>query len=373
MRITQIEIFAIRLPLHEPFIISYGTFPDVPTVLVKLITDNGLIGWGEGTPDAFVTGETFGGVTETLRALAPALLGRDPRDRTGAMAAIAERITGAPTSCAALDIALHDLAGRAANLPIWALLGGRARTAATISRVVSLKDPAAMAADASAHVAAGFRTIKLKLGQADNIMTDVARVAAVRQAVGPAIGMKIDVNQGWQTPGLAITAARQIAPYFPTYIEQPIAAHNLVGLAEVRQQSGLPIMADEAIGSAHDALHAISLRACDLINIKLMKSGGLLGAQAINTICETAGVACQIGTMVESAIASAAGLQFAHAMQNVQSVEMGGPLMLATDLAPLRDQYHGDQVTLPDGPGLGLQPDEQTLVHHTEAHYHLAE
>src|SRR3954452_19570905 len=127
MRITAIDIIPIRLPLYEPFIISYGTFPDVPTVLVRLTTDSGLVGWGEGTPDAVATGETFGGATETLRAIAPALLGRDPRDRSGAMRAVEARIGGAPTARAALDIALHDLAGRAANLPIWALLGGRAR------------------------------------------------------------------------------------------------------------------------------------------------------------------------------------------------------------------------------------------------------
>lgn len=373
MRIVGIAIIPIRLPLHEPFIIAYGTFPDVPTVLVKLTTDDGVVGWGEGTPDAFVTGETFGGTVETLREIAPALLGRDPRDRTGAMRAVAARITGAPTARAALDIALHDLAGRAAGLPIWALLGGRARTVAEISRVVSLKEPNAMATDAVAHVAAGFRTVKLKLGQADQIATDVARVAAVRAAIGPAIAIKIDVNQGWHTPGIAIDAARRIAPYHPAYIEQPIDAHDLDGLAEVRRQAGVPIMADEAIGSPRDALRAVQLRACDLINIKLMKAAGLLGALAINTIAETAGIGCQIGTMVESAIASTAGLHFAHALRNVQTVEMGGPLMLKVDLAPLRDHYQGDRVTLPDGPGLGLSPDEVIVKSHAVGQYYLAE
>src|SRR5690349_58566 len=153
MRIARIEIVAVRLPLVEPFVISYGTFPDVPTVLVRLETDTGLVGWGEGTPDAFVTGETFGGVAEALREIAPAVLGRDPRDRSGAMRAVEARITGAPSACAALDIALHDLAARAAGVPVWALLGGRAREAATISRVVSMKAPEAMAEDARRHVA----------------------------------------------------------------------------------------------------------------------------------------------------------------------------------------------------------------------------
>ncbi len=373
MRITAIDIIPIRLPLREPFVVSYGTFPDVPTVLVRLVTADGVVGWGEGTPDAFVTGETFGGVTETLRAVAPALLGRDPRDRSGAMRAVAARLTGAPTACAALDIALHDLAGRAAGWPIWALLGGRAREYATISRVVSLKEPDAMADDAARHVADGFRTVKLKLGRADDIDGDVARVAAVRAALGLAIAIKIDANQGWRTPAIAIAAARRIAPYRPAYIEQPIAARDLDGLAEVRRLAGVPIMADEAIHGPHDALRAVALRACDLINIKLMKSGGFLGALAIDAIAETAGIGCQVGTMVESAVASAAGLHLALALHNVEGVEMGGPLMLATDLAPLRDHYHRDRVTVPDGPGLGLAPDEGLVARYGVARYHLGE
>ena len=372
MRIARIAIVAVRLPLTEPFVISYGTFPDVPTVLVRLETDEGLVGWGEGTPDAVVTGETFGGVAETLREIAPALLGRDPRDRSGALRAVEARVTGAPTARAALDIALHDLAARAAGLPVWALLGGRAREATTISRVVSMKSPEAMAGDARRHVAAGFRTVKLKVGQADNVALDVARVAAVRAAIGSDIAIKIDVNQGWRTPGTAIRAIRQLVPYDPVYIEQPVDQRDLEGLAEVRRACGVPIMADEAIHGPHEALRAVGLRACDLINIKLMKSGGLLGALTINAIAETAGIGCQVGTMVESAVASAAGLHLALALHNVQTVEMGGPLMLATDLAPLRGYYRRDRVSIPDGPGLGIIPDQGILMQHTMGRWELA-
>jgi L-Ala-D/L-Glu epimerase len=147
-------------------------------------------------------------------------------------------------------------------------------------------------------------------------------------------------------------------------VEQPTDQRDLEGLAEVRRACGVPIMADEAIHGPHDALRAVGLRACDLINIKLMKCGGLLGALAIDAIAETAGIACQVGTMVESAVASAAGLHLALARHNVQSVEMGGPLMLATDLAPLREHYRRDRVTVPDGPGLGLAPDEAVVARH---------
>ena len=372
MRITELEIIAVRLPLREPFVISYGTFPDVPTVLVRLETDTGLVGWGEGTPDAFVTGETFGGVAETLREIAPALLGRDPRDRSGAMRAVEARIRGEPCAGAALYFAVQFLAARRGGVPVWALLGGRAREVTTISRVVSMKAPEAMAEDARRHVADGFRTVKLKVGQAEDVPLDVARVAAVRAAVGPGVAIKIDVNQGWRTPGTAIRAIRQLVAFDPAYVEQPVDQRDLEGLAEVRRVCGVPIMADEAIHGPHEALRAVGLRACDLINIKLMKCGGLLAALTLNSIAETAGIVCQVGTMVESAVASAAGLHLALALHNVQTVEMGGPLMLATDVAPLRDCYRRDQVTVPDGPGLGLAPDPMIVARYATGRWEVA-
>ena len=138
MRITGVEIVPVKLPLLEPFVVSYGTFPDLATVLVRLETDEGIIGWGEATPDPHVTGETFEGVVATLRQLAPALLGRDPLDRSAAMRLLGLRAAGVPTAKAALDIALHDLVGHVAALPVWTLLGGRARKVLSISRVRSI-------------------------------------------------------------------------------------------------------------------------------------------------------------------------------------------------------------------------------------------
>lgn len=362
MRITGIEIIPIRLPLIEPFVISYGTFPDVESALVRVETDAGIIGWGEGTPDPHVTGETFGGTVETLKLIAPALLGLDPRDRTAAMRAIEGRIGSAPTARAALDIALHDLTGKAAGLPVYRLLGGKAKERLTISRVVSLKSPEEMARDAATHIENGFATIKLKVGVYDDVRGDIRRVAAVREALGPDVKIKIDVNQGWRNAGVAIQGARGVAEHHPEYVEQPVDWRDMEGLADVRRASGVPIMADEAIHDARDALRAVQLRACDLINIKLMKCGGLLAALQLNAIAETAGYVCQVGTMVESSIASSAGLHLAIALHNVQTVEMGGPIMLAEDIGSLKRQYDRDRVSVPDGPGLGIEPDESVIA-----------
>jgi L-alanine-DL-glutamate epimerase-like enolase superfamily enzyme len=374
MTISAIDVIPIRLPLREPFVIAYATYPDVLSVLVRVRTRDGAEGWGEATPDPNVTGETWGGVAETLRRdLAPVLLGRDARNREAAMLALDARVEGAPAAKAALDIALHDLVARSLGAPLWQILGGRAREALQISRVISMGEPAAMAAAASRHVAAGFSTVKVKVGDHDSPQLDVKRVAAVRDAVGPDIAIKVDVNQGWRSPGVAIAAIRGMAPSLPLYIEQPVLWWDLEGLAEVRRQTGAAIMIDEGCHGPRDMLRAVALRACDLVNIKLMKTGGILNAIKLNAIAETAGVAAQVGTMVESSIASAAGLHAAIAMTNVRTVEMGGPLMVREDIGDVRTWYERDQVRVPDAPGLGIAVDPDRVRQYSEAWWTIAE
>lgn len=362
LRIRQVEVIPVRLPLTEPFVISYATYPDVLSVLVRVTTDDGAVGWGEATPDPNVTGETWLGTAATIEHdLAPALIGRSAIDRDAAMHALDARVEGAPAAKAAFDIALHDLVGRAWGVPVWALLGGRARPTLTISRVVSIKSPEQMAADAARHVRDGFRTVKVKVGDASNPLLDAERILAVREAIGPGIGLKVDVNQGWQVPGIAIPAIRAALPAAPDYIEQPIAAWDLEGLAEVRRQTGATIMCDEGCHGPREMARIAALRAADLVNIKLMKCGGLLGGLKVNTIAETAGIGAQVGTMVESSIASAAGLHLALSQRNIRTVEMGGPLMLREDIGTIRSGYDRDTITLPDAPGLGVEIDESAV------------
>lgn len=368
MIISSVAVIPVRLPLREPFVVAYASYPDTLSVLVRVRTSDGLAGWGEATPDPNVTGESWRGVAETLRHdLAPALIGRDARDREAAMLALDARVEGAPAAKAAIDIALHDLLTRAMNVPLWQLLGGRARASLSISRAIGMGEPGAMAETAARHVAAGFHTVKAKVGDASNPILDVRRIAAVRDAVGPDIGIKVDVNQGWRAPGVAIGAIRAMAPYLPAYIEQPVLWWDMEGLAEVRRQTGAIIMIDEGCHGPRDMLRAVALRAADLVNIKLMKTGGLLNALKLNAIAESAGIPAQIGTMVESSIASAAGLQTALALGNVKTVEMGGPLMLAEDIGDAGAWYDGDRVTVPSAPGLGIEVDTERVKHFSDA------
>jgi L-alanine-DL-glutamate epimerase-like enolase superfamily enzyme len=368
MKIASIEVIPIRLPLIEPFVIAYATYPDVLSVLVRVRTGDGAEGWGEATPDPNVTGETWASAAAMLRDdLSPALLGHDARNRETALRRLDARVEGAPSAKAALDIALHDLVARAAGVPLWVLLGGRSNAALPISRVISMAGPEAMAEAAARHAAVGFTTVKAKVGDGERPALDARRVAAVREAVGPDVAIKVDVNQRWRTSGVAIAAIRAMAASAPAYIEQPIAAWDLEGLAEVRRQTGATIMVDEGVHGPRDMQRVVALRAADLVNIKLMKTGGLVNAMKLNAIAETAGIAAQVGTMVESSIASAAGLHLATALANVRTVEMGGPNMLREDIGDLRDCYAPGRIVLGDRPGLGIDLDEAAIRRFSEA------
>ena len=368
MNVSSVEVIPVRLPLREPFVVAYATYPDTLSVLVRIRSRDGQEGWGEATPDPNVTGETWAGVAETLRGdLAPSLIGRDVRHCDSALRALDARVEGAPAAKAALDIALHDLHARSLGIPLWQLLGGRARESLSISRVISMGEPEAMANAAKRHVEAGFRTVKAKVGDGDNPALDIERLAAIRQAVGADIAIKVDANQGWRTPGVAIGVIRGMAPSRPAYIEQPVVWWDVEGLAEVRRQTGAIVMIDEGCHGPRDMLRAATLRAADLVNVKLMKTGGISSALKLNAIAEAAGIPAQIGTMVESSIASAAGLHTATALANVRSVEMGGPLMLAEDIGNAGAWYQHDTVTVPDAPGLGIDVDAERVRQFSEA------
>lgn len=380
--IASIDVLPMRLRLHEPFAVAYGTHDTADTVLVRLRTSDGIEAWGEATPDEQVTGETYQASIDALRdVLAPAVVGV-VLDVEAIVARCDHLAWSTPAARAAIDIAVHDAAAQHAGLPLWQFL--RQSILATggvpadkdhllISRVVSMLDPDAMAAAAVRHVAAGFSTVKLKVGEPVDWWLDVERVAAVRAAVGPDIGIKVDANQGWRTADLAVAAicgsigtagtagtdgtasSAGIAGSGPMWVEQPVDRRDLHALAEVRSRvAGVAIMADEAVCAEADVERVVALGAADLVNLKLMKTGGLLHAIRADRIAAAAGIGTQVGTMVESSVASAAGLALAMASANVATVEMGGPLMIADDPGDLVHCYHGERIELTDRSGLGI-------------------
>jgi len=366
--ITSLTVVPMRLRFHEPFAVTSGVRTHLETVLVRLTFSDGTVGWGEASPDEGVTGESPTACVEALDGvLAEAVMGRGVDDVDALGSSIDDAADGAgPAARAAVDIAVHDAAARRRGVPLWRFLedrivaGGGTRVGREhlqVSRVVSMDDPEAMAARAATHVRAGFSTVKLKVGDPRDWRRDVERVGAVRAAVGPDVGIKVDVNQGWRTVEVAVPAVAAMAGSRPLFVEQPVDRRDLAGLAEIRRQvPQVPIMADEAVASVGDLERIVALGAADVVNLKVMRLGGLRAAIAADAVAAAAGMRSQIGTMIESSIGSAAGLHLATALANVAFVEMGGPLMLAEDPGDLARCYRGETVTLPDGPGLGVTP-----------------
>jgi len=362
VKITGIACYAVRLPLITPFIISYGTYSHVESVLVRLTTDTGLVGWGEATPDPYVTGESWASTHAMLRHdLLPLLHDQNPLARETIHARLDEVVTGAPSAKAAIDLAVWDIAGKHAGVSVATLLGGPVRESLIWHATLSIGEPATMARAAEGAVAAGHTEIKMKVGAA-RLQDDVDRIIAVRAAVGPDIALMVDANQGWRDPATAIRAITAITPAAPIWIEQPIRADDFAGLADVRRATGIAQMADEGVYGARDALRIVTLRAADLINVKLMKTGGITEAMRLIAVCEAAGLRCMVGSMVESTIATAAGVQIALARQVVVANGLVGPVMLREDLATGLTYADGAIRMDPDAPGLGIVVNEESVA-----------
>ncbi|WP_256839450.1 mandelate racemase/muconate lactonizing enzyme family protein [Ornithinimicrobium faecis] len=359
MRVTGATIHPIHLPLRDPFVVAYARWESMPSIILELHTDTGLTGWGESVPDETVTGESHSAAVAMLRdVLLPAVLGREVADIDGAHAAMATAVGANPSVKAAIDLALHDLLGQAGGMPLHQLLGGSSERPLTYPRVISVGAPEAMAHGAEAALGEGFTEIKIKVG-AGEPREDIARVRAVCEAVGDRARVRVDVNQHWGTPAVAVPAIRQLEGLGLRWIEQPVHGLDITGLAEVRAVTSVPIMADESVHGMASLLQIIRERAADAVNLKLMKTGGLQPAAALVAVAQAAGLWVQIGSMVESSIGSAAGYHLAAARSHVTSTELTGPLLFSRDVGDLA--YEPPTVRLSQRAGLGVQIDRDAL------------
>ena len=314
VKLEKAEVFAFRFQLEKPFRIALGATTEKTEIIVALYDNYGRVGWGEASPSALILGCTPDSVLAALDLLIPAVLGEDPRRLSFLVEKMDRVLLGNAAAKAAVDLALHDLVGKIYGEPVWRLLGGSFAEPLETDFTVSIDTPEAMAEEARKLVDAGFRAIKVKVGEDPEL--DVQRVKAVREAVGENVKLWIDANQGW-TPQEAVWALARIAEFRVEFVEQPVSAWNLEGMRWVRERSPVPVMADESVHSPQDALLAIKLGACDYVNIKLMKAGGLLRAKEIATICKNAGIPNMIGGMVESNLSATAAVHFALSEGNV--------------------------------------------------------
>ena len=359
MKITNIQIYPIKLPLIKPFVISYDTYPDMPSLIIKMETDTGLIGYGESVPDEHVTGESFYSTYALLKHnLIPKLIGQNPFNIERIHDIMDKTVKNAPSAKAPLDIACYDIMGKATNQPIYNLIGGQYWDYLEIPHVLSIGEPEKMAKEALEAVNKGFTTIKIKVGDKD-IKKDVQRIQSIRKSVGEQIKLRVDVNQGWINSAQSLMALKELEDCNMDWIEQPVLADDIQGLAKIRNQITIPVMIDEGLHGQKELYEAIKLNAVDMINIKLMKCGGIYPALKLIHQAKMANIQCQIGSMVESCIASSAGAHLSLAQKNVISNEMVGPLMFTKDLGKM--DYQGNKLYLSQKPGLGVDIDEDII------------
>ncbi|KQL46051.1 mandelate racemase [Brevibacillus choshinensis] len=358
MKIISIEVFAAQLPLLRPFIVAYDVYHELPSIIVKITTDTGITGYGEGMPDSHVTGETFSSTYEMLvKDIGPLLIGENPFDIEKIHRIMSSAVYHAPTAKAAIDIACYDAMGKATSQPVYNLLGGKSHETLTVPYVVSILAPEEMARQAAQAVQDGYTSIKIKVG--DNPLVDVKRIQAVREAIGADIQLRVDANQGWCDAATAMRVLKQVEDCQMEWIEQPVLADDLIGLAQVRQKTFIPVMVDEGLHGDKEMREIIDRQAADFINIKLMKCGGLYPACKLVAQAEMAGMRCQVGSMVESSVATAAGAHLSIAKEMIFSNEMVGPLMFSQDFGKLN--YQKNELILSDRPGLGVEVDEEVV------------
>ncbi|MCY7008728.1 dipeptide epimerase [Fusobacterium simiae] len=354
MKITKIKLGIISVPLRVPFKTALRSVNSVEDVIVEIHTDTGAIGYGEAPPTGVITGDTTGAIIGALKDhIIKTLVGRDVDDFENLMKDLNSCIVKNTSAKAAVDIALWDLYGQLYKIPVYKLLGG-SRNKLITDITISVNPPEEMARDAINAIQRGYDTLKVKVGI--NPTLDVARLSAIREVVGKDCHIRIDANQAW-TPKQAIKILNQMQDKGLNIelVEQPVKAHDFEGLRYVTKYSNVPVLADESVFSPEDAFKILQMKAADLINIKLMKCGGIYNALKIINLAEVVGVECMIGCMLEAKISVNAAVHLACAKQIITRVDLDGPVLCSEDPIIGGAVFNEKEITVSDDYGLGIK------------------
>lgn len=350
MKINEVEHFRLDMELTVPYTIAYETVTHATNIILKLITDTGIIGWGCAAPDAIVTGETPENVITTIDSvITDMLVGQSPFQIARIIHTMKQCVPQASSAMAMVDMALYDIMARQAGLPLYQLLGGfrhEIPTSITIG-IVSVEETLEQARK---HLLNGFTIIKLKGGL--NLQEDIEKVLKLRETFGRDFVLRFDANQGYSF-SQAVEFIDSVQSANLEIIEQPTSEKKDARLGRITQAVSVPVMADESIKTLNDAFRLASNDLIDMINIKLMKVGGILESQHINSVAKAAGVEVMIGCLDESALGISAGLHFALSRANIEFADLDGNLDLLND--PFSGLFHlkNGILTPSDSPGLG--------------------
>lgn len=358
MKITEIKLGKISVPLRVPFKTALRSVSSVEDIIVEIHTDTGAVGYGEAPPTGAITGDTTGAIVGAIQDhIAKTILEREVDDFENLMLAVQSCILKNTSAKAAVDMALWDLYGQLHRIPVYKLLGG-SRSQIVTDITISVNDPEEMARDAMDAVARGYDCLKCKVGK--DAALDLRRLEAIRAAVGSDVCIRIDANQGWKPKeAVRILSKMEDRGLDIEFVEQPVHAHDIEGLKYVTDHISMPVLADESVFSPEDALTIMQTHAADLVNIKLMKCGGLYNGLKIASAAEVYGVECMIGCMLEAKISVNAAVHLACAKQIITKIDLDGPVLCSEDPILGGAVFDEKVISVSDEPGLGIHGIEQ--------------
>lgn len=354
MKIRSIRFGMLKVPLKTPFKTAMRTVKEIEDVVLIVETDTGHCGYGSAPATAVITGDTHGSIIEALsKVIGPALIGRDIADLNNLTDIIQNSIVRNYSAKAAAEMAVYDLFGQLYGAPLYKLLGG-GDNVITTDITISVDYIDKMVEDTLAAIDLGFETLKIKVGKDPAL--DIERIKAIYAAVNGRALIRLDANQGW-TPKQSVSVLRELenSGVQLELVEQPVSGDDIDGMKYVTERIHTPVMADESSFGPKEAIELIRTRAADIINIKLMKTGGISNAVKIADIAGIYGVNCMIGCMLESSIGVAAAAHIAVAKSSVITmVDLDTPSLGLFDPVSSGVKFENAEITITDLPGLGI-------------------
>jgi len=360
MKITKVETVPYGIPVIG-FSDAYTSFSQSNAVLVKIFTDEGHIGIGEACawePEFY--GETIESINSTiLKYAAPKIIGEDPFNINRIMMLLDQHLARITCVKEGIDLALHDLIGKALNIPVYKLLGGKFRDKVPVASEIGIDTPNVMADNAKKILAMGIKVIKIKGSSEKEI--DIDRIKTVRKAVGPDVDLRLDPNAAWDTIS-TIKIMRAVEDCNLQLLEQPIPAWDYMGMAHIRKNIGVPLMADESIWTPQDAIKLHDYNACDLLNLKIAKTCGLHLGKKVEHVAEALGLPCIVGTELEPGISAVAKIHLVASMR-VHPIPSEFTELTQVDGSILTRPLTVVEgcLKVPEGPGFGVEIDEEAL------------
>ena len=363
-RIEGFRVHVVHVPAKTTHSHGSGDVSGINAALLELSTDTGLTGWGEASPWPVFTGTVEGSAAALHTHLRPHVLGTDPVQVTRLMHVADSVLVGHPEAKAALECALLDLAGQIAGLSIAEMVGGISRNEIGLSFSVANPDFEADLEDVARLREDGIRIFKLKTGFKEHGF-DLMRLERLRTLYGDEISLRIDYNQGLAAHD-AIRTVRDLEAFRPDFVEQPVKRHERAALAAITQAVDVPVMADESVFGVVDAVEGAHMRIADIFSLKIMKAGGIRRCLEVAAVARAAGIGVYCGCMFETSIAHAAGTHLAAALPELT---LGCEFYMSTyfasaDITDPKLPVSGGKVRLPQGAGLGVRPDPDSLARH---------